>query len=335
MINFVRKEALMPEISVIVPVYNVEKYVEKCLRSILGQTFRDLELIVVLDGSTDKSGEICDRVAAEDGRVRVVRQENQGQGGARNTGITQARGRWLMLVDSDDWIEPQALEKSLEAGEKWDADMVVFDYQTVGPDGKVLEVFREPQPKNTPLSPKEHKDVLFAAPCPWGKLYKTELFRRTGVRYPSRVWYEDLRVTPKLLAESARVVFIDYIGSDYFLRDGSTMFNGNIERNAEILPALDDILGYFKDRGLYGAYEDELCYLTLYHAYLAASVRVIRIDPKSRALLGRFRQYAAEKFPHYRQNKYIARLSRSQRLVLGLLERKQYGLIALLFKLKG
>lgn len=325
----------MPEISVIVPVYNVEKYVERCLRSILAQTLPDFELLAVIDGATDKSGEICDRIAKEDSRVRVIRQENQGQGGARNTGIEQARGEWLMLVDSDDWIEPEALEKSWEAGRKFDADMVVFAYQTVGPQGNVLQVFQEPLPKDTPLSPKEHKDVLFAAPCPWGKLYKAELFRRTGVRYPTRVWYEDLRATPKLIAGCEKIVFLDYVGSDYFLRDGSTMFNGNLERNAEILPALDDLVGYFREKGLYETYKDELCYLAVHHAYLAASVRVIRIDWKSRGLLERFRGYVADAFPGYRQNRYLGRLSRSQRLALALLERKQYWLIALLFKAKG
>lgn len=325
----------MPEISVIVPVYNVEKYVEKCLRSILAQTFTDLEVLVVIDGSTDQSEAVCRRLSQEDARLRVINQENQGQGGARNTGISQAKGEWLMLVDSDDWIEPEALERSLAAGKKHNADMVIFNYQTVDPQGRVLQVFQEPFPKDTPLSPARHKDVLFAAPCPWGKLYKTELFRRTGVRYPTRVWYEDLRATPKLIAASERVVFLDYTGSDYFLRDGSTMFNGNIERNAEILPALEDLTGWFREKGLYEAYQEELCYLAVYHAYLAASVRVIRIDRKSRALLERFRRFTAEAFPQYKRNKYLSRLSRSQRLVFRLLEKKQYGLIALLFKLKG
>lgn len=324
----------MPEITVVVPVYNVENYVEKCLRSILDQTFRDFELLVVIDGSRDGSQAICQRVAQEDPRVRVIVQENQGQGGARNTGIGQAQGEWLMLVDSDDWLEPEALERSLAAGQRHNADMVIYDYQTVGPQGEVLRVFREAFPKNVPLSPAQHKDVLFAAPCPWGKLYRTDLFRRTGVRYPSRVWYEDLRTTPKLIAASETVVFLDYVGSDYFLRDGSTMFNDNLERNGEILPAMDDILSHFRERGIFEQYRDELCYLTLYHVYLTASVRVIRIDKKS-PLLGRFRQYVRDAFPDCRNSGYLSRLSRGQRLLLSLLEKKQYWLIAMLFKAKG
>ena len=106
----------MPKATVVVPVYNVEKYLEKCVDSILAQTEPDFELLLVDDGSTDGSGRLCDKLAEKDGRVRVIHQKNQGLGGARNTGIQQAQGDWLLLVDSDDWIEPQTLEKTMEAG---------------------------------------------------------------------------------------------------------------------------------------------------------------------------------------------------------------------------
>ncbi|MFV0635182.1 glycosyltransferase family 2 protein [Mitsuokella sp. WILCCON 0060] len=100
----------MPEISVIVPVYNAEKYLDRCVKSILGQTFSDIELILVDDGSPDKSGELCDRWAKEDNRVRVIHQENAGAGAARNAGLAIARGHYINFVDSDDWIAPQMYE---------------------------------------------------------------------------------------------------------------------------------------------------------------------------------------------------------------------------------
>ena len=106
----------MPKASIIVPVYKVEDYLEKCVQSILAQTEADFELILVDDGSPDRCGAMCDRLAQTDARIRVIHQENQGLGAARNTGIQAASGDWLLLVDSDDWIEPQLLEKALEAG---------------------------------------------------------------------------------------------------------------------------------------------------------------------------------------------------------------------------
>lgn len=324
----------MPEISVVVPVYNVEGYVEKCLRSVLAQTFGGFEVLAVDDGSTDRSGEICDRLAREDARLRVIHQKNQGLGGARNTGIEAAEGEWLLFVDSDDWLEPQTLEKSMAAARRHDADMVMFAFQTVDGQGKVLGRFIEDIPLDTPLSLEGRRDVLFTAPCAWNKLYKAGLFQKTGVRYPPRVWYEDVRTSPKLMAASERLVFIDYIGYNYLQRAGSIMGSINLERNVEILEAFDDLLGYFRGKGLFEACRDELCYLTLYHTYLTASARVARLDSKS-PLLGRFRAYIESAFPDYKKNKYLCRLSRKQRLLWGLLEKKRYGLIALLFKLKG
>ena len=100
----------MPKISVIVPVYNVEKYLRECLDSILVQTFTDFELILVNDGSQDSSGAICDEYAGKDKRITIIHQENQGQAAARNNAIAIAKGEWIHFVDSDDVIHPQMLE---------------------------------------------------------------------------------------------------------------------------------------------------------------------------------------------------------------------------------
>ena len=97
-------------ISVIVPVYNAEKYISKCIDSILSQTFKDFELILINDGSTDNSDLICDKYASIDNRVKVFHKKNGGAGSARNLGIQKASGDWVMFVDSDDWIEPECLD---------------------------------------------------------------------------------------------------------------------------------------------------------------------------------------------------------------------------------
>lgn len=324
----------MPKVSVVVPVYNVEQYVEKCVRSILSQTEKDFELLLVDDGSTDSSGQICDRLAAEDPRARVIHQKNQGLGGARNTGIEEAKGEWLLFVDSDDWIEPQTLEKALGAGTSAGVELVMFAFRSVNEAGETVQVFREELPKNISLSLSEHKDIFLTAPCAWNKLYRAGLFSRTGVRYPPRVWYEDIRTTLKLFLAADKAVFIDDIYYNYLLRAGSITKNVNAERNVEILEAFDDILSYFKAQGAFQAYREELCYLTLFHAYLTASVRVLNIDP-SHGLLPQFSAYVKKEFPDYRKNKYLPRLGKKRRLALFLLERRMYRFLALLFKIKG
>ncbi|WP_440249335.1 glycosyltransferase family 2 protein [Dialister succinatiphilus] len=110
--------------SVIVPVYNVEKYIHRCVDSILKQSYRNLELILVDDGSTDHSGRICDEYEKRDNRVRVIHQKNTGLSGARNTGIRQSTGDFLFFVDSDDYVSPHLFEKGLAAFDKSGADMI-------------------------------------------------------------------------------------------------------------------------------------------------------------------------------------------------------------------
>ena len=232
----------MPKATVVVPVYNVEKYLEKCVDSILAQTEPDFELLLVDDGSTDGSGRLCDKLAEKDGRVRVIHQKNQGLGGARNTGIQQAQGDWLLLVDSDDWIEPQTLEKTMEAGLREEADLVMFAYRSVDEGGHTLRTFLENVPKERGMALDAQPDMLLTSPSAWCRLYRRELLERTGILFPPRVWYEDMRTTPKLLAEARQVVYLDYVGYNYLSRTGSITKNQNAARNREIVEAFDDLL---------------------------------------------------------------------------------------------
>ena len=324
----------MPKASVIVPVYKVEEYLEKCVQSILAQTERDFELILVDDGSPDRCGALCDSLAQTDPRVRVIHQENQGLGGARNTGIREARGDWLLLVDSDDWIEPKILEKAMEAGLREEADLVMFAFRTVDEQGRELGVFREDMPKERGIGLQEHKEALLTAPCAWNKLYRRSFFQGTGLAYPPRVWYEDLRTSPKLMAKAGRMVFLDEVGYNYLQRQGSIMKSANLERNREILDAFDDLLPWFRKEGLFEAYRRELEYLAVFHVYLTAGVRVALADRKS-PLLRELAAYVEERFPGWRQNPYLPKLGGKRRLLVSLLQKKWYWAVSLLFKLKG
>lgn len=324
----------MPKASVIVPVYKVEEYLEKCVQSILAQTERNFELILVDDGSPDRCGALCDSLAQTDSRIRVIHQENQGLGGARNTGIREARGDWLLLVDSDDWIEPKILEKAMEAGLREEADLVMFAFRTVDEQGRELGVFREDMPKERGIGLQEHKEALLTAPCAWNKLYRRSFFQGTGLAYPPRVWYEDLRTTPKLMAKAGRMVFLDEVGYNYLQRQGSIMKSANLERNREILDAFDDLLPWFRKEGLFEAYRRELEYLAVFHVYLTAGVRVALADRKS-PLLRELAAYVEERFPGWRQNPYLPKLGGKRRLLVSLLQKKWYWAVSLLFKLKG
>lgn len=324
----------MPKVSVVVPVYNVKDYVEKCAASALGQTQTDLELLLIDDGSTDGSGEVCERIAGRDPRVRVIHQENRGLGGARNTGIEAARGEWILFPDSDDWLEPETLEKALSAAGNTGADIACFAFRTVDEQGRELAAFREELPMDIALDPHQSRELLMMAPSACNKLYKTELFRETGVRFPPRVWYEDIRTTTKLLPNCGKVVYTDFVGYNYLQRAGSIMNNVNLARNREIIDAFEDILGWYRERGLLEEYRRELEYLTVFHVYLTASVRVLRADPKH-PLLKELREYTERQFPRWGQNPYLPRLGKKRRLLLSLLEKRMYRTVRAMFKIKG
>ena len=129
----------MPSVSVVIPVYNAEQYLRRCVDSVLAQTYRDIEVILVDDGSPDKSPEICDSYAAIDERVRVIHKNNGGVSSARNTGLYAATGKYVSFVDADDWIEPEMYEKLLADAVEYDADIVMCDPVVIAADGSMTQ----------------------------------------------------------------------------------------------------------------------------------------------------------------------------------------------------
>lgn len=128
-------------LSVVVPIYNTEKYLDRCINSIVNQTYRNLEILLIDDGSPDHCPEICDAWARKDNRIRVVHKKNEGQGMARNTGIEHASGMYICFFDSDDYISQDAVAKAVDCLRKNDAELVVFGFHTVGQNGDVLSTF--------------------------------------------------------------------------------------------------------------------------------------------------------------------------------------------------
>lgn len=187
-----------PLISVIVPIYNVERYVRKCLDSLKGQTLKEIEVICIDDGSTDSSGRIADEYAAEDERFRVIHTENRGLSAARNRGIDESRADWLMFVDSDDWVHEDfcrvPYEKSLEYG----ADLVIFDHYLTKQIGKPRRI-KTDQVKSGIVS-----SISVIRNCgAWNKLYKRNLF--DDIRYPEGHVYEDIATTHKIIQKSDKI----------------------------------------------------------------------------------------------------------------------------------
>ena len=204
----------MPQISVIVPVYKVEKYIHRCVDSILGQTYADFELILVDDGSPDNCGAICDEYAAKDSRIVVIHQENGGLSAARNAGIdwtfANSDSQWLTFIDSDDWVHPEYLQRLLDAVLEHNVSVSICGY--VPTDGEEPEI--DPESLRSVLWNAEdfyvQHNVNATIAC--GKLYRKRCFR--DIRYPVGRLHEDEFVTHTILIPAYQVAVIQ--GSLYF-----------------------------------------------------------------------------------------------------------------------
>lgn len=276
-------------ISVIVAVYNIEPWLKRCVRSICAQTYRNLQILLVDDGSTDGCLQLCDRLAQEDDRIEVIHKPNGGLSDARNAGIRAASGSLITFVDGDDWIEPQMYETLLSAMKQYEAPLAVCRYKQVYRNrtedlstGKLL-VFEGMEALECFLLEEDAVAIQNAA---WNKLYTRELMGE--LVFPDGKYYEDIVYTTRLLARAPRTVYVDRGLYDYVVeREGSIMGEGIGERIfSDQIPAYQE-----KDRFLRGLGRDDLAdihryfyykRLLLYYRTLSRTERVRRRDYRTR-----------------------------------------------------
>jgi glycosyltransferase involved in cell wall biosynthesis len=232
------------KISIIVPVYNVSKYLDKCLLSILHQTFKDFELILVDDGSTDGSGEMCDVYSKMDARVKVYHQKNQGQAVARNFAMKVAKGEYFGFVDSDDWVELGMFEKLYITAIKQNADVVICRLQNVTENGEVKDILGYDETmtmdKSQATSEILRDDKMQSFPV--NKLYKRKIF--DNVEFPSDRYFEDTATIYKVIYNSEKVVTIPYVGYNYRYNPNSTCNNKNLDYMKLVKREYDNALAF-------------------------------------------------------------------------------------------
>jgi len=234
----------MAEITIVVPVYNVEKFLKCCLDSILNQSFQDFQLILVNDGSTDNSGQICDEYQKKSEKVTVIHKKNGGLSSARNAGIESAKAPYIGFVDSDDYIEKDMFQVLYAAIKNHGADIASVDYLPVSENdftAKDLEdstisyeVFDETEVVSQLLvNEKIHR-------CAWNKLYKLELFE--NVRYPEGKVFEDTFTTYQLYRLAKKAVATNYKGYFYRQNDASITRKSFTPKNLDVLSETQKVL---------------------------------------------------------------------------------------------
>lgn len=232
-------------ISVIVPVYNVEKYLKKCLDSILAQTYTELEILLIDDGSTDNSLSICQEYAQKDSRVIVMTKKNGGQGSARNMALDRMNGDYISFVDSDDYILPTMLQEMAEGIESYGVDLAICDVIVRDKRGSVTQkVPRKPQCYNNKELMWEYISTQDIGEGPCNKLYKRELFSQ--LRFPEIRASEDTYILHEILGQCKGAVHLGKAYYVYNLRGNSTEHKPFSELNLVLLECADRAIAYYE-----------------------------------------------------------------------------------------
>lgn len=246
-------------ISVIVPVFNVEPYLRQCVDSIINQSYADLEILLIDDGSPDQCGVICDEYAAKDDRVRVFHTENRGLSAARNEGLREANGEYIAFIDSDDWIEPDMYEVLLKRLEETGADISVCGYDVVS-DRKATEW----RPKEKDYSTSEAWSALLSEKInnnAWNKLFRREIFQSIayeGSIFPEGKNYEDISVMHRIVAEARNVATVEKPLYHYRMRPDSISQSYTAKNLLDYADAYLTRYEYYRDKRLSNEQPEEV-----------------------------------------------------------------------------
>ena len=212
-------------VSIIVPIDNIQEYLPKCIDSILAQTYPDFEMILVDDGSTDTSGEICEEYAAKDKRIKVIHKDNGGLTSARNAGLCNASGTYIMHIDGDDWIEPDMLTLLVNSAESNDADIVIGDFRMVS--GKCNTAYSSDDwgdGKEFSLN----KYIASVWTTAWGSIVKRSVYEKNNISSPTQITYcEDFHLMVRLCYFADKIVHVNIPLYNYRQRASSVMHNLN------------------------------------------------------------------------------------------------------------
>lgn len=237
-------------VTIVVPMYNVEKYIEKCLDSLINQTYKNIEVIVVNDGSKDNSLTITEKKANQDSRIKIVSQTNQGLSAARNTGIDNANGNYICFVDSDDFVHPDYVKLLLECIVENDADISVCNFFYIDEEGntwkrkeKEKKLYNNEEALKDIFSKEQNTEVMT-----WNKLYKLQLFRDNKIYFPVGRYHEDNFTTYRLYYYSKKIAMISDELYYYLQRNNSIMGQKFNKKRLDILDAIDETKDFFKNK---------------------------------------------------------------------------------------
>lgn len=289
----------MKSVSVIVPFYNVENYIEKCLETLVNQTLEDIEIILVNDGSKDRSKIIVDKFLKQyPEKIVYLEKENGGLSDARNYGIPYAKGEYIAFLDSDDYVEKNMYEEMYELAKRENSDMVQCNFYWEYPDKNKRKI----------ADLKEYsgkKEMLVKTRVEaWNKLIRREiLIRNSEIRFPKGLRYEDVEFTYKLVPYVEKVSILNKPFIHYIQR-GNSISNTQNERTKEIFDVLDNVIEFYKGKNLYEEYKEELEYVYVKTVFCRSLFRMVKIQEENiqSQLLDKTWENVNTKFPDWKKN---------------------------------
>lgn len=298
------KISFMVKISIIIPIYNSEKYLKKCIDSVLNQTMKDIEIILINDGSTDQSEKIIDNYIKENNaNIIKYNQKNSGQAVARNKGIELAQGEFITFIDSDDYIDKTMLEHLYNEAKSKELDIVICDYFEDKEDKLIY--------KKQIL--REHKDlvkdyVLFVAgPC--NKIIRTKILKENNIKFPENIFYEDIAIMPALAIYSKKIGYVKNAYYYYVIRENSTMRQTKYNKKLDsIFFALEYLEKFFQQQEKYEEYKSEIEFIFIEHLLFGATGRFLMFENceiQKKQIVDTMKK----KYPKWRKNKYLCEKS--------------------------
>lgn len=289
----------MPKVSVIVPVYNTEKYLEKCLMSLAKQSLQDIEIIVVNDGSTDGSQNIIESfIKKYPDKFILVNKKNGGLSDARNYGMQYAKGEFLSFVDSDDYIDDSCLEEMYKKAKENNLELIECDFIWEFPEKSKIDIGREYKTKEDYF--------IFGRVLACNKLFKTDIIKQNDLKFPNGMRYEDIEFFYKYISFIKKSGIVQKPFYHYVQRD-SSIINVQNEKTEDIFKVLQNVVDFYKERGLFETNFENLEYLYIRLLLGSSFLRMVRIpDKKTRnRLLDKTICTLYGTFPNWRKNRFL------------------------------
>ncbi len=270
----------MAKVTIVVPIYNVEKYLHRNLTSLMNQTYTDIEVLCVNDGCTDHSGDVIAEFVAKDSRFVRLDKKNGGLSDARNHGMKFATGEYIMFIDSDDFVAETMVEACLQRMEKDNLDMVVFDYDQYFDETNTSETIRMPFEDNRIYSLENCSElVAYCNNAAWNKMYRFDLFKKHNIEYPFGYRHQDLGTTFRLLTFCKRIGFI-HESLYFYLADRPNNISQMIDKKLYHIVDMCTInIEFYKEKGLFEKHKEELQYLCMIN-FMVALRKAIRLTDK-------------------------------------------------------